>query len=679
MSIISSLDLELLREMNEYSEPLSDDAPDILQSYIDNPPHQGPLSGFDYNHSVDDDISKIATVSLSDGDNNHEYITPQEIGNWPQRLLHVPSMTSYEWAPGNIYGNHIAPDYNAISYTWGRYDLLYMANAEQKVLRKTEPIKIAGIPWADDVPRIHPRHFSVDDFRNVILQTLKVSSSGQKTEFVWLDVACIDQRNGPQKMAEIGRQAKIFGGAKAVFVWLTRHRAERLEEVLAVLKECTDEIGKLGSPTIQHSLPMYTTGQEMAWLGKARNALDELFMDPWFTSLWTLQEAFLCPQAYLLPLEAFASGYTLAHLCEWCESLQKACNRIELTGQNHWERLETSSSEEIRIRRKYLVEVDTMVLHRSLGALASRNPIALYGAACYRKTRNDMDRVYAIEQVFGFHLGTSAPGAANRLIHPLTLQNELGTKVLEMYPVLSQLHVFTEPVELGRGWRISGSSRIPDLCLKTKLASILYTRTCRLSTETAGGMQWGYFDGMICPCEQLRKAWLLASSSVAQARPTTSVQQIALDVFLSRRKPEYQHLPSEKLGPDGLEPKNPAVWGFSRDIPPGREQHELAAWLTLRMGEMFPGMQLVVLHLGNFKDQEEAASPDVSNGPLYRVGLLLLESNLKGTPYWRRLGFCIWTAPEWEDELDAAQTKVTRILLVQDRQTLWQRGSGRFG
>jgi len=53
---------------------------------------------------------------------------------------------------------------------------------------------------------------------------------------------------------------------------------------------------------------------------QCRNALDKLFMDPWFTSLRTLQEALLCLHAYLLSREAVTDqGYTAARevACDW--------------------------------------------------------------------------------------------------------------------------------------------------------------------------------------------------------------------------------------------------------------------------------------------------------------------------------------------------------------------------
>lgn len=55
-------------------------------------------------------------------DLSHSLIEDEDaLGDWPRRLLHVPTMTSFEWAPGNYYGSTQEPSYNATSYTWGRW------------------------------------------------------------------------------------------------------------------------------------------------------------------------------------------------------------------------------------------------------------------------------------------------------------------------------------------------------------------------------------------------------------------------------------------------------------------------------------------------------------------------------------------------------------------------------
>lgn len=145
-------------------------------------------------------------------------------------------MISHEWTTGNKCGNYVAPIYNAISYTWGPYDLQYMPNISNDVDRTTRSIDVAGIPCVAEVPRIHADHFSSTDLPYIIDQSLRLSPT-INTEFVWLDVACIDQRDGPQKKAEIGRQASIFKDPESVFVLLTRHRVLTLEKTLGCLAD----------------------------------------------------------------------------------------------------------------------------------------------------------------------------------------------------------------------------------------------------------------------------------------------------------------------------------------------------------------------------------------------------------------------------------------------------------
>jgi hypothetical protein len=49
-------------------------------------------------------------------------VAPDIEDYWPQRLLHIPTMTSYEKESGDIYCQTQRPDYNILSYTWGRWE-----------------------------------------------------------------------------------------------------------------------------------------------------------------------------------------------------------------------------------------------------------------------------------------------------------------------------------------------------------------------------------------------------------------------------------------------------------------------------------------------------------------------------------------------------------------------------
>lgn len=231
------------REYQELSESVSYEAPHILQSYISNPPNRGPLSGYNHALALDtadaEEDDRCLRHSASRDDLKPSWTNLE--GSWPQRLLHVATMTSVEWTPGNIYASRVAPKYNAVSYTWGRYDLQFDKSGKSKRLRGVKPIEIRGTTWADVMPRIHPDHFSVSEILYVIKQSQE-ASSGDGVEFLWLDVACIDQRDGPQKSFEIGRQAGIFRGANRVYVWLTKTHAVKLENALQTLADGAGEL-----------------------------------------------------------------------------------------------------------------------------------------------------------------------------------------------------------------------------------------------------------------------------------------------------------------------------------------------------------------------------------------------------------------------------------------------------
>ncbi|KAF2733137.1 hypothetical protein EJ04DRAFT_411683, partial [Polyplosphaeria fusca] len=129
---------------------------------------------------------------------------------WPRRLLCVSNLTSYAWQPGNVYNGVKEPQYNAITYTWGRWRL---KDGEQPDT-KSIPISINGDDWT--IPRVDPKHFTTAEFENVIRATTTLQPnfrSPNNVEFVWLDIACIHQGDDPRSAAEIGRQAAIFHGA----------------------------------------------------------------------------------------------------------------------------------------------------------------------------------------------------------------------------------------------------------------------------------------------------------------------------------------------------------------------------------------------------------------------------------------------------------------------------------
>lgn len=193
------------------------------------------------------------------------------MGNWPRRLLHVPMMTSYEWKPGNWYGPRQIPIYNALSCTWGRWIL------RDNEMPEVDPVAVKGVPWK--TPRVHS---SVPVIRTAALDRRPRVPRGKSVDFVWLDIACIDQKTLEPAtpvstgVAEVGRQAKIFRNAAKVSVWLTELTQEHLKTIRETLREASQGMdGWRGDSRDGDNLPL-----------ESHSVLKSLFAGPWFSSLW---------------------------------------------------------------------------------------------------------------------------------------------------------------------------------------------------------------------------------------------------------------------------------------------------------------------------------------------------------------------------------------------------------
>jgi hypothetical protein len=135
------------------------------------------------------------------------------LSQWPQRLLHVPTMTSLlrKWENGiHFYCSKSRPEYNILTHTWGWWQL-----------DVGPALDIKGVSWK--IPPIDQVRFSVEDLQRVIHRISKTA------DYVWIDVACIDQENDEVKLEEIRHQAGIFERAGRVFVWLSHSTSNELQ------------------------------------------------------------------------------------------------------------------------------------------------------------------------------------------------------------------------------------------------------------------------------------------------------------------------------------------------------------------------------------------------------------------------------------------------------------------
>jgi hypothetical protein len=160
--------------------------------------------------------------------------------------------------------------------------------------------------------------YSVQEFRDVI------ERASHDVSFIWLDVVCIDQENRVVKILEIGRQAAILNGAKTTYIWLRsldaamlQGQANELSTAASRLEEDLIDSSSLVSDEEMSDVSHFYLHDSFdatyepeclydeVWTSTVKRVLQNFKLDPWFTSLWTLQEMYLAPTAVLLSRDAY--------------------------------------------------------------------------------------------------------------------------------------------------------------------------------------------------------------------------------------------------------------------------------------------------------------------------------------------------------------------------------------
>ena len=394
----------------------------------------------------------------------------------------------------------------------------------------------------------------------------------------------------------------------------------------------------------------------------------------------------MCQHAYILPLEAEltntglesdierSSLLTLQTLCDASVTLNQVIESERPIVLAHWE--SDRSNPDVCKRVKYLGDVRGMLNRRGLLALATRNPIALYNTAQYRKSSLDWDRVYGIQQVFGFRLGASAPHVSNsraKSFNRFVLEDQLGAAILVKYPVASQLHVFTEPVEEGRGWRVAASSNIPKLEIQRSIWDLTFEDLCHVSTEKVKGQTWGFFRGHSCDFSDLSRAWKHAhdNPTISEILGQQSPQQILLDTSLHT-------IADEDLKNRPEEPIWTIVWSKRKEIPRTNMQHRLGSGLNALIPEVFDGETPTVLLLGSFDDGSQDPQA-AEHSARYHVGLMVVRIRRATNPYWKRLGFCIWQVGYGDRAIENDGSPHLALMRAKIPCAGWEPLSGLFG
>lgn len=165
-----------------------------------------------------------------------------KVGFKPEFVLDVEKYEMIMWHSG---------EYVAISHSWGakRYPF-------------TNVGRPVGVTW--DIPQ---PGFDTRAALNEIAKALEC-------KYIWLDWFCVPQVRGSNtQLREISAQGDIFSSATQVVMWLVD--SEKNAEVL-----CNVQLSTMSEEDVD------------AILDAAQDML-------WFSSLWTLQEAFLRPDMYI--------------------------------------------------------------------------------------------------------------------------------------------------------------------------------------------------------------------------------------------------------------------------------------------------------------------------------------------------------------------------------------------
>ncbi|KAJ4425098.1 hypothetical protein N0V82_000152 [Gnomoniopsis sp. IMI 355080] len=362
------------------------------------------------------------------------------------RLLDTSSMTSIERQDDNMYAGEREPKYCILSYTWGRFQLL-------NPTVKQSCLQVHSIPWS--IPAIQDVHFTAEDFYRVVK---RISKSHR---FAWIDIACIDQDNYAIKMDEVGRQAGIFANAEMAYIWLCRTPKAGLQKAVNIIIQYGILIAEA---------PMEDWRDWPETVVLARDAVTTILDDPWFSSLWTIQEGHLRTDAILLAREGISIDNIRLPIKKWTHVPNDTVTIGELRerlwlfyeiltqsrGHNLWRGVEELPANEILIEGR---------IHKAgYNCRPSANPNIQFASVNTREVSDEFDRIYAIMAVYNIRVGAAVPGAASsRDDYTLRGLGEEFALALNAKSVLvGQLFIHTTQPRQGKTWQITPECRVPD-------------------------------------------------------------------------------------------------------------------------------------------------------------------------------------------------------------------------
>lgn len=510
---------------------------------------------------------------------------------WPRRLLEVSTMTSFERQPGNVYAGETEPKYSIVSYTWGRY-----------TVPDGQRLPVHGITW--QTPAIDESKFKIEDFSHMLR---KAAGSNR---FIWVDIACIDQDNYAVKMEEVGRQAGIFANADQAFVWIWTLPGTALQESMSPIIKYGFHLGEV--------LIDYGDTSEMS--AAVHSAVNRVLNDPWFTSLWTLQEGFLREDAVFLAKDARHVLSPRSTGCAWPDVPRPTVTSNTMTVYSFTDRLWITleflevprgpfHSDGLERINKATAE---QIYRTGYNSPPSENPNVQYGRARFRKTTYEVDRIYGIMAAYNISVGAAAPGADVKRVYTLPeLQEEFAIAINAKSALLGQLFVhLSQPCE-GKTWQITQESRVPPAfsVARQHLHPPSFTvDDCVIRPVEENTAKTMRIEGPVCSLAAMISCW-----EAWREHDRDYMANLILDDYLSEN--------------DCLLPRrNPRDEAMSY----GKERINS---ISLCLLELFGAEMISVLRLGTIGGRWK--------GP-YQYGLILLHDRDR-QEVCQRLGICMWS------------------------------------
>jgi Heterokaryon incompatibility protein (HET) len=570
---------------------------------------------------------------------NSSVLWPTVQQEWPLRLLDVRSMTSVERTRESSYGQDEAPNYGILSYTWGRFETDSGGH-----------LNISGVQWP--IPAIEISHFSVEQFESVLRRMTSSAeqwkSRSYSYDYVWLDVACINQdkskESEAEKMHQVGRQAGIFRRAKEAYIWLNRLDPDQLSNCVQDLLKTTYKIAKKECDF-----------EEVLW--SLIISLETLFQDPWFSSLWTLQESVLKRNAFIVdkngdfviapgPWAGQDTRVLLIDISTACELLATLLDPTRRTGHNRT--VTYSQSREF----EGLQILEGLIVKSGVGFSLSMNPNIQYGVAQFRQTKYEEDRIYAIMQVYGFRLGKTVNPKKEYTAAQLEVQFLIA---ICQVPLLSQAFIHMKDNARGQSWAITSETTVPRRLHKILASREHLSNACKIRVANRSCAS---FDGMVCTLGELKNHWVVSGKHIISNAPVGT----ALSIFLDHNKAILRDLAgvSCEWPPYTNEVDDNAEFVTETSPDALRQSLETVQELCDRVSNTFGADNVYVLYLGR--------STYVSTIDL---GIILIRQKSGILPWcvrrdlWVRVGVCVWTASSGNGLLPGSERPATTSSLRQ--------------